>query len=120
VKTFFHIILQDYSTPSGTVYTTPSVLSSLSLEWAGIATQAAADKTSLKAQLDDLAAEKSVLMAKADGLAKEVARLKAESTKAQELATRRRLEVESKEKGPHQHLQAALDTLRGKPLPSHY
>jgi hypothetical protein len=64
-----------------------SVLSSLSLEWAGIATQAAANKTSLKAQLDDLAAKKSVLTAKADGLAEEVARLKAESTKAQELAT---------------------------------
>jgi hypothetical protein len=92
----------------------------LSLEWAGIATQAAADKTSLKAQLDDLAAEKFVLMSKADGLAKEVARLKAESTKAQELATQNCLEAESKEKGLHQRLQAALETLRGKPLSSCY
>jgi hypothetical protein len=97
-----------------------SVLSLPSLEWAGIATQAAADKTSLKAQLDDVAAEKSVLTSKADGLAKEVARLKAESTKAQELATQRHLEAESKEKALHQRLQAALETLRGKPLPSCY
>jgi uncharacterized protein (DUF3084 family) len=97
-----------------------SVLSLLSLEWAGIVTQAAANKTSLKAQLDDLAAEKSVLTAKADGLVNEVARLKAESTKAQELATQRRLEAESKEKGLHQRLRAALDTLRGKPLLSLY
>jgi uncharacterized protein (DUF3084 family) len=97
-----------------------SVLSLLSLEWSGIATQAAADKMSLKAQLDNLAAEKSVLTAKADGLAEEVARLKAESTKAQELATQHRLEAESKEKGLHQRLQAALDTLCSKPLPSRY
>jgi hypothetical protein len=39
-------------------------------------------KTSLDAQLDDLAAEKFELKAKADGLVDEVARLKAESTKA--------------------------------------
>jgi uncharacterized protein (DUF3084 family) len=97
-----------------------SVLSLLSFEWAGIATLAATNKTSLKAQLDDLAAEKSVLTAKADWLVDEVARLKAESTKAQELATQRRLEAESKEKGLHQRLQAALDTLRSKPLPSFY
>jgi uncharacterized protein (DUF3084 family) len=51
--------------------------------------QAATDKTSLKAQLDDLAAEKSELKAKADGLVDEVARLKAESTKAQELTKTR-------------------------------
>jgi uncharacterized protein (DUF3084 family) len=93
-----------------------SILSFLSLEWVGIATQVAADKMSLKAQLDDLAAEKSMLTTKADGLVNEVARLKAKSTKAQELATQRRLEAESKEKGLHQRLQAALDTLRGKPL----
>jgi hypothetical protein len=61
-----------------------------------------------------------VLKAKADGLAKEVARLKAESAKAQELANQRHLEAESKEKGLHQRLQAALNTLCGKPLPSHY
>jgi hypothetical protein len=61
-----------------------------------------------------------VLTTKADGLADEVARLKDESAKAQELATQRHLEAESKEKGLHQCLQAALDTLRGKPLPSLY
>jgi hypothetical protein len=61
-----------------------------------------------------------MLKAKADGLVDEVARLKAESTKAQELANQRRLEAESKEKGLHQHLQAALDTLRGKLLLSLY
>jgi hypothetical protein len=74
----------------------------------------------LKAQLDDLAAEKSVLKAKADGLVDEVARLKAESAKAQELATQRCLEAESKEKGLHQCLHYAIDTLHGKPLPSCY
>jgi hypothetical protein len=57
-----------------------------------------------------------VLKARADGLVDEVARLKAESTKAQELANQRHLEVESKEKDLHQRLQTALDTLRGKPL----
>jgi hypothetical protein len=97
-----------------------SILSLLSLEWARIVTQAAADKTSLKAQQDDLAAEKSVLTAKANGLVDEVTRLKAESTKAQELATQPRLEAESKEKGLHQRLHAALDTLRGMPLLSLY
>jgi hypothetical protein len=93
-----------------------SILSLLFLEWAGIATQAAADKTSLKAQLDDLAAEKSVLKARADGLVDEVARLKAESTKDQELANQRRLEAESKEKDLQQRLQTDLDSLRSKPL----
>jgi hypothetical protein len=64
-------------------------------------TQAAADKTSLKTQLDDLAAKKSVLKAKADGLVDEVAQLKAKSTKVQELANQCRLEAESKEKDLH-------------------
>jgi peptidoglycan hydrolase CwlO-like protein len=77
-------------------------------------TQAAADKTSLKAQLDDLAAEKSELKSKADGLVDEVARLKAKSTKAQELAEVHRLEVKSREKDLHQRLQSSLDILRGK------
>jgi regulator of replication initiation timing len=71
---------------------------------------------SLKAQLDDLAAEKSVLKAKADGLVDEVARLKAESTKAQELANQRHLEAESREKDLHQRLQTSLDIMCGKPL----
>jgi hypothetical protein len=57
-----------------------------------------------------------VLKAKADGLVDEVAQLKAESTKAQELANQHRLEAESKEKGLHQRLQTALDSLRGKLL----
>jgi hypothetical protein len=70
----------------------------------------------LKAQLDDLAAEKSVLKAKADGLVDEVARLKAESTKAQELAKTHRLEAKSREKDLHQRLETSLDILRGKPL----
>jgi hypothetical protein len=61
-----------------------------------------------------------VLKARADGLVDEVARLKAKSTKAQELANQRRLEAESKEKDLHQCLQAALDTLHGKPLLSLY
>jgi outer membrane murein-binding lipoprotein Lpp len=60
--------------------------------------QAVADKTFLKAQLDDLAVENSGLKAKTDELADEVAQLKSESTKAQELAQRSRLEAEAKEK----------------------
>jgi hypothetical protein len=63
--------------------------------------QAATNKTSLKAQLDDLATEKSVLKAKADGLVDEVAHLEAKSMKVQELANRHRLEAESKEKDLH-------------------
>jgi hypothetical protein len=57
-----------------------------------------------------------MLKAKADGLVDEVAQLKAESTKAQELANQHRLAAESKEKDLHQHLQATLDSLRGKSL----
>jgi hypothetical protein len=68
----------------------------------------------LKAQLDDLAVEKFELKAKADRLVDEVARLKAESTKAWELAEARRLEAESREKDLHQRLQTSLDILRGK------
>jgi uncharacterized protein (DUF3084 family) len=84
------------------------------LELSGIAAQAATDKTSLKAQLDDLAAENSGLKAKADGLADEVARLKSESPKAQELAKTHRLEAESRDKDLHHRLQASLDALRGE------
>jgi cell division protein FtsB len=83
-------------------------------EWSGIATQAAADKTSLKAQLDDLAAENSGLKAKSVELADEVAQLKAESTKAQELARMRRVEAETREKDMQQRLQSSLDALRGE------
>jgi hypothetical protein len=57
-----------------------------------------------------------VLKAKADGLVDEVAQLEANSIKAQELANQRRLEAESKEKDLHQRLQAALNSLRDKPL----
>jgi hypothetical protein len=78
--------------------------------------QAAADKTSLKAQLDDLAIEKSGLKAKADGLANEVAQLKSESTKAQELARTRHMEAEAKKKDMQQRLQSSLDALRGESL----
>jgi outer membrane murein-binding lipoprotein Lpp len=65
------------------------VFSVLILEWAGTVTQAATDKTSLKAQLDDLAAKKTKLASKVDALTKEVAWLKTESSKAQELANQR-------------------------------
>jgi cell division protein FtsB len=61
------------------------LLTPLSVRRLGIAAQAAANKTSLKAQIDDLAAENSSLRAKADGLADEVTQLKADSAKAQEL-----------------------------------
>jgi uncharacterized protein YlxW (UPF0749 family) len=91
------------------------VFSVVLFEWVGIVSQAAANKTSLKAQLDDLAAEKTELALKVDALTEEVAWLKAESSRAQELANQRRLEAESKEQALHECLQAAVETLRGKP-----
>jgi chromosome segregation ATPase len=90
------------------------MLNPLFIWWSGIAAQAAADKTSLKAQTDDLAAENSSLKAKADGLADDVTQLKADLAKAQELVNQRRVEAESKEKDLQQRLQAALDSLHGK------
>jgi hypothetical protein len=90
------------------------VLIFLSVWWSGIAAQAAADKTSLKTQLDDLVAKNSSLKAKADGLADDVTQLKADSAKAQELVNQRRVEAELKEKDLQQRLQAALDSLHGK------
>jgi hypothetical protein len=68
----------------------------------------------LKARIDDLEAENSLLRGKADGLANEVNQVKANSTKAQELANKHRMEAESKEKDLHQRLQTALDSLHGK------
>jgi regulator of replication initiation timing len=85
-----------------------------SFKWSGIGAQAAADKTSLKTQLYDLAAENSGLKAKADELADEIARLKAESSEAQERAKKSRLDAESREKDLHQRLQTSLDALRGE------
>jgi hypothetical protein len=55
------------------------------------------------------------MRAKADGLTNEVTQLKAESTKAQELATKHRMEAESKGRDLQQRLQTALDSLHGKP-----
>jgi uncharacterized coiled-coil DUF342 family protein len=69
----------------------------------------------LKSRVDDLEAENSSLRAKADGLANEVTQLKADSTKAQELANKHRMEAESKEQALQQRLQTALDSLHGKP-----
>jgi cell division protein FtsB len=73
-------------------------------KWPGIGEQAAADKTSLKTQLDDLVVENSGLKAKADELADEITRLKAESSEAQELTKKCRLDAESREKDLHQQL----------------
>jgi hypothetical protein len=72
----------------------------------------------LKAQLDDLAAENLGLKAKTMELADEVALLKAELTKAQELARTRRIEAETKEKDMQQRLQSSLDALRGESVTS--
>jgi cell division protein FtsB len=90
------------------------VLILLFIWWSGIAAQAAADKTSLKAQIDDLTAENSSLKAKADGLADDVTQLKADQAKAQELHNQRQAEAESKEKDLQQRLQAALNSLHGE------
>jgi predicted RNase H-like nuclease (RuvC/YqgF family) len=84
-----------------------------SFEWVGIGAQAAADKTSLKSQLDNLATENSGLKAKVTELNDEIARLKAESSEAQERAKKKCLE--SREGDLHQRLQSLLDTLRSKP-----
>jgi hypothetical protein len=73
----------------------------------------------LKTQLDNLVAENSGLKAKADELTDEVARLKAESSEAQELAKKCRLDAESREKDMHQRLQTLLDALRGESSMSH-
>jgi regulator of replication initiation timing len=69
----------------------------------------------LKAEVDDLMAENASLKLKADGLAVEVAQLKTDQAKAQEPFDKRQLEAESREKNLQQHLQTALDSLRGKP-----
>jgi hypothetical protein len=90
------------------------MLTLLSIRLSGIAAQAAADKTSLKAQIDDLAAVNSSLKTKADGLADEVTQLKSDSTKAQELVNQQQVEAKSKEKDLQQRLQASLDSLHGK------
>jgi hypothetical protein len=55
------------------------------------------------------------LKSKADGLAAEVTQLKTNQAKAQELFDKRRVEAESRERNLQQRLQAALDSLRGKP-----
>jgi predicted RNase H-like nuclease (RuvC/YqgF family) len=86
-----------------------------SFEWVGIGAQAAADKTSLKSQLDNLAIENSGLKAKVAKLNDEIARLKAESSEAQERAKKNCLDAETREGDLHQRLQSSLDTLRSKP-----
>jgi cell division protein FtsB len=86
-----------------------------SFEWVGIGAQAAADKTSLKSQLDNLVTKNSGLKAKVTELNDEIARLKAESSEAQERAKKNHLDAESREGDLHQRLQSSLDTLRSKP-----
>jgi cell division protein FtsB len=80
----------------------------------GIGAQAAADKTSLKSQLDNLATENSGLKAKVAELNDEVARLKVESSEAQERAKKSRLDAEAREGELHQRLQTSLDALRSE------
>jgi hypothetical protein len=70
-------------------------------KWLEIEAQAATDKTSLKAQLDDLATENLGLKAKATELTDEIARLKVESSKAQEHAKKSCLDAESRERDLH-------------------
>jgi regulator of replication initiation timing len=72
-------------------------------------------QTSLKAQVDELAAENTSLKSKADDLATEVTQPKTNQAKAQELADKRRVEAELRERKLQQRLQAALDSLHGKP-----
>jgi hypothetical protein len=65
----------------------------------------------------NLAAENASFKTKADGLAAEVAQFRADQAEAQELFDKRQAEAESKEKSLQQHLQTALDSLRGKFIP---
>jgi hypothetical protein len=60
-------------------------------------------------------AENTSLKSKADDLATEVTQPKTNQAKAQELADKRRVEAESRERKLQQRLQAALDSLHGKP-----
>jgi hypothetical protein len=85
----------------------------------GIVAQAAAAKTLLKTQIDDLSAENSSLKLKTESLADELSKLKVESSAAQELANKQRADAESKEKGLQHRLLATLDSLHGEyhPLP---
>jgi hypothetical protein len=80
-----------------------------------IGAQAAANKTLLKAQIDDLVAENTSLKSKAEGLAAKAAQLRADQVKAQELVDKRQAEAESREKNLQQRLQTALDSLCSKP-----
>jgi hypothetical protein len=73
----------------------------LSLRQSGVATQAAADKSSLKAQMDGFIADNSLLKTHIESLAVKVTQLKAEQAKAQELQllhVKRHAEVDSREK----------------------
>jgi hypothetical protein len=74
------------------------------------------DKSSLKAQVDNLAAENASLKTKADSLVAEATQLRADRTKAQELFDKR-ADAKSREKSLQQCLQTALDSLRGKFIP---
>jgi cell division protein FtsB len=80
----------------------------------GIGAQAAADKTSLKSQLDNLATENSGLKVKIAELNDEIARLKGESSEAEERAKKSRLDAEVQEGELAQRLQTSLDALRGE------
>jgi chromosome segregation ATPase len=82
-----------------------------------VAAQATTDKSSLKAQVDNLAAKNSSLKIKADGLAAEAAQLRDDRTNAQDLFDKCQADVESKEKNLQQCLQTALDSLHGKFIP---
>jgi cell division protein FtsB len=98
----------------GFVYDMTLHLLNTSFYWLGIGAQAAADKTSLKSQLDNLATENSGLKVKVAELNDEIARLKGESSEAKERANKSRLDAEAREGELTQRLQTSLDAIRGK------
>jgi cell division protein FtsB len=81
------------------------------LGWSGVGAQAAADKSSMKAQVDGLAADNSLLKTRVDGLAAEITQLKADQVKAQELRDKCQDEAKLKEESLRQRLQTAIDSL---------
>jgi hypothetical protein len=84
------------------------------LKNAEVGAQAAADKSSLIAQVDSLAIDKSLLKAQVDSLAAKVGHLKAEQVKTQELHDEHLAEADAREKKLQSRLHDAIEALRSK------
>jgi hypothetical protein len=94
-KCFFHVLFMFLGQKSACWHI------DLSLRQSGVVAQAAADKSSLKAQMDGFIADNSLLKTHVESLVVEVTQLKAEQAKAQELQLlhdKQQAEVNSREK----------------------